>query len=123
MINVYQINWTTEQVNEINNGATYPDYFNAYMKTVWDADVYEAWDMGLYEHVADVNVNHMETAFVVMNRWSDEDETLVSRHKPLHSMSIGDIIINPDLVPDRCTEYAVASVGFSPLKLEWKNAK
>ena len=124
MINVYQINFTTEQVNEINYGATYPDYYNAYMKTVWDGDVYEAWDKGLYEHVADVSVDDLETAFAVMNRWNSVDEKLVKRHKPLHSMSVGDIIIKKDLAPARYTEYAVAPVGFSPIKLEWKpNAK
>ena len=124
MINVYQINFTTEQVNEINYGATYPDYYNAYMKTVWDGDVYEAWDKGLYDHVADVSVDNLDTAFVVMNRWNSVDEKLVKRHKPLHSMSVGDIIIKKDLAPDRYTEYAVAPVGFRPIKLEWKpNAK
>ena len=120
MINVYQINFTTEQVNEINYGATYPDYYNAYMKTVWDGDVYEAWDKGLYDHVAAVSVDNLDTAFVVMNRWNSVDEKLVKRHKPLHSMSVGDIIIKKDLAPDRYTEYAVAPVGFSPIKLEWK---
>ena len=124
MINVLQINFTTEQINEINYGATYPDYYNAYMKTVFHGDVYEAWDKGLYEHVADVSVDNLDTAFMVMNRWNDVDEKLVKRYKPLHSMSVGDIIIKNDLAPDRYTEYAVAPVGFSPIKLEWKpNAK
>lgn len=124
MINVYQINFTTEQVNEINYTNPPPDYFNAYMKTVFHGDVYEAWDKGLYEHVADVSVDNLDTAFMVMNRWNDVDEKLVKRYKPLHSMSVGDIIIKNDLAPDRYTEYAVAPVGFSPIKLEWKpNAK
>ena len=119
MINVYQINFTTEQVNEINNTNPPPDYFNAYMKTVFHGDVYEAWDKGLYEHVADVSVDNLDTAFMVMNRWSDVDEKLVRRYKPLHSMSVGDILLT-NFPTQRYEQYAVAPVGFSPLKL--KNA-
>jgi len=119
MINVLQINFTTEQINEINYGATYPDYYNAYMKTVWDGDVYEAWDKGLYDHVADVSVDDIDTAFVVMNRWNSVDEKLVRRYKPLHSMSVGEILLT-NFPTQRYEQYAVAPVGFSPLKL--KNA-
>ena len=119
MINVYQINFTTEQVNEINSAATAPDYFTAYRDATLSGDVYPAWNMGLYDHVADVSVDDLETAFMVMNRWDDVDEKLVKRYKPLHSMSVGDVVINNDLAPDRYTEYAVAPVGFSPIKLNW----
>ena len=120
MINVYQITLTDAQVNEINSAATAPDYFTAYRTATLTGDVYPAWNMGLYDHVADVSVDDLETAFMVMNRWDDVDEKLVKRLKPLHSMSVGDIVINKDLAPDKYTEYAVAPVGFSPLKLSWE---
>ena len=119
MINVYQINFTKKQVDEINDPSTArPEYYKAYLKTIWDADVYQAWNMGLYEHVADVSTDCFDTAFAVMNRWNPVDEKLVRRYKKLHSMSIGDIVVNKDLTPDRYPAYAVARVGFSPLNLK-----
>ena len=119
MINVYQINFTKKQVDEINDPSTAkPKYYKAYLKTIWDADVYQAWNMGLYEHVADVSVDDLETAFAVMNRWNSVDEQLVRRYKKLHSMSVGDIVVNKDLTPDRYPAYAVTRVGFSPLNLK-----
>ena len=116
MINVYQINFTEKQMGEINNPYTpKPDFYRAYLKTIMYADVYQAWNMGLYEHVADVSVDDLDTAFAVMNRWNSVDEQLVRRYKKLHSMSVGDIVIDKSLDPDRYAAYAVAPVGFSPL--------
>ena len=113
MINVYQINFTSQQVNEINDPSTpEPDYYTAYLKTTFRADVHEAWNMGLYKHVADVSTDDLETAFAVMNRWNDVDEKLVRRLEPLHSMSVGDIVMNKDKA------YVVAPVGFNPLELQ-----
>ena len=116
MINVYQINFTKKQLGEINDPSTpKPKYYTAYLKTICNADVYDAWNMGLYEHVADVSVDDLDTAFAVMNRWNSVDEQLVRRYKKLHSMSVGDIVINKSLEPHRYAAYAVAPVGFSPL--------
>jgi hypothetical protein len=119
MINVYQINFTDEQVDEINDPSTpEPDYYKAFLKTIFDADVYQAWNMGLYEHVADVSTDCFDTAFAVMNRWNPVDEKLVRRYAKTHSMSVGDIVVNKDLAPARYPAYAVARVGFSPLNLK-----
>ena len=115
MINVYQINFTSQQVNEINDPSTpEPDYYTAYLKTTFRADVHEAWNMGLYKHVADVSTDDLETAFAVMNRWNDVDEKLVRRlgNVMVHSMSVGDIVMNKDKA------YVVAPVGFNPLELQ-----
>jgi hypothetical protein len=124
MINVYQINFTDQQVDQINDPSTpEPDYYKAYLKTTFRADtcgegdlfvagVHEAWHMGLYQHVADVSTDCLDTAFAVMNRWNAVDEKLVRRHRPLHSMSVGDIVVNNG------SAYAVAQFGFNPLNLE-----
>ena len=115
MINVYQINFTSQQVNEINDPSTpEPDYYRAYLKTTFRADVHEAWDMGLYKHVADVSTDDLETAFAVMNRWNEVDEKLVRRlgNVMVHSMSVGDVVMNKDKA------YVVAPVGFNPLELQ-----
>lgn len=113
MINVYQINFTDQQVDQINDPSTpEPDYYRAYLKTTFRADVHEAWHMGLYQHVADVSTDCLDTAFAVMNRWNSVDEKLVRRHGPLHSMSVGDIVYNNG------SAYAVAQFGFNPLDLQ-----
>ena len=47
-----------------------------------------------YNYVANVEANNPEHAFHVMNRWTESDEARVTRHAPLHSLSVGDVLID-----------------------------
>ena len=111
MISVYQIVLTNEQVNDVNNPNTpTPDFYERYLNTTLSPKpeaVKEALDAGDYEKVADVSTDDLETSFMMMNRWSEVDEKCVRRLAPLHSMSVGDIVID-----NKGKRSFVAGVGF-----------
>ncbi len=46
--------------------------------------------------VARVDAETPEEAFHIMNRWADEDEAKVVRIRPLHSLSMGDVVVDHD---------------------------
>ena len=111
MLKVFQINLTDDLVNQINAGEIGPAakaYLHSTLGKVMDAAKLE-----LYEHVADVSTDDNEVAFMIMNRWSEVDEKMVRRHKPLHSMSVGDILIDDDH-----NAWVCASCGFEQLSDE-----
>lgn len=69
----------------------------------------EGWQedfTSVYQHVADVATNDPEEAFRLMNVW-DDPESVKQLGKPVHSLSVGDI-----LVADDGTALMVDSVGF-----------
>jgi len=65
-----------------------------------------------YHHVATVNTDDHELAFTIMNRWSEDDVKMVRCHRPLHSMSVGDILVDNDE-----TVRIVADCGFDELNI------
>lgn len=67
------------------------------------------WKAGMYEHVANVQTSDLDEAFLIMNRWSETDENRVERLEPLHSLSVGDVLVDGDMA------FVVASFGFDPL--------
>lgn len=60
-----------------------------------------------YRHVADVLTDDPEHAFSLMNQW-DAPDAIVQHGLPVHSLSVGDI-----LVKDDGTALMVDSVGFN----------
>lgn len=110
MLQVHQIVLTDAQVNEVNSStSTYPAFYSAYLDTHF-GDMDKALEMNLHQHVADISTDDLETAFMVMNRWNDVDEKLVHRLAPLHSLSVGDILVKED-----GTRHVVAHCGFKQL--------
>lgn len=69
------------------------------------------WKAGRYEHVANVKDDDLEAAFMVMNRWTNADEALVERLAPLHSLSVGDVVVD-----ETGKAHLVASFGFEPVE-------
>ncbi len=68
----------------------------------------------LFTHVANVRVESLDDAFRTMNLWSDEDELKVDRLSSLHSLSVGDV-----LVDDETGEaWMCAPVGWT--RIEWE---
>ena len=60
-----------------------------------------------YEHVADVEADGEEDAFRLLNLF--DDESLINRRKPMHSLSVGDILIDDNGVYLFCDSF-----GFRP---------
>lgn len=109
MFNVLQIELTDALYNEINaDGGTGLKAF-ARSAAIINADVERAAALSMYSHVADVHTDDMDEAFEVMNLWNDEDK--VTRHGQVHSLSVGDILVEPKTF----NAYVVAPVGFKKL--------
>ena len=99
MIKVYQIK--KEEVENI-----YPE--SSFNYGMGDFDPIANIDK--YHHVADVSTDNQETAFAIMNRWNEIDQKMVRRYEPLHSLSVGDILVDDDE-----TVSIVSNFGFDKL--------
>lgn len=73
-----------------------------------DVDVArEAWRRGHYDHAANIEATDLENVFHVGNVGPEENITRFGR---MHSVSVGDIIVDPDGV-----RHLVAGIGFEVL--------
>ena len=97
MIKVYQ-------VNSENHKAMYPETPFSYGIGMFDP----IKNIDKYEHVADLDVADLNEAFEVGNIGPESKYT---RHKPMHSISVGDILVDDSKVS------IVASCGFDTLEV------
>ena len=95
MIKVYQ-------VNSDNHKAMYPETPFAYGMGKFDPVA----NIDKYEHVGNLDVEDINEAFHVGNVGPEDKYT---RFKPMHSISVGDILVHNDKVS------IVASFGFDTL--------
>jgi hypothetical protein len=95
MIKVYQ-------VNSDNHKAMYPETPFSYGIGMFDP----IKNIDKYEHVADLDCDTLDEAFRVGNIGP---ESMYTRFKPMHSISVGDILVEDSKVS------IVASVGFDTL--------
>ena len=72
--------------------------------------VREALDRGFYDHVADIEAADLHDVFRVGNVGPEE---AITRHAPMHSISVGDVIEYDDGV-----RYVVLPTGFAPVSLD-----
>jgi hypothetical protein len=107
---VYQINFSREEVNQINAGELKEDY-NLYLNTVCfpkAADITPA--KHLYKKAGVVEADSLDEVFDIGNIGPDEK---ITRLGPFHSVSVGDIVVDPE---NRA--WLVASIGFEEVE-EW----
>ncbi len=76
-----------------------------------------AYDLHQYGHVADVDTDDLNDAFRLTNHidgnWCENEEVQYVIGPNVRSTSVGDILIDKD-----DNAWAVARVGFAPLKLK-----
>lgn len=72
--------------------------------------VREALDRGFYDHVADIEAADLDDVFRVGNVGPEE---AITRHAPMHSISVGDVIEYDDGV-----RYVVLPTGFAPVSFD-----
>ena len=101
MIKVYQVNSTEHK-------AMYPETPFTYGLGKFGFDPIKNIDK--YEHVADLDVNDLNEAFQVGNIGPESKYT---RHKPMHSISVGDILVESN--DGLYITSIVASTGFDVL--------
>lgn len=99
MIKVYQ-------VNSENHKAMYPETPFSYGIGMFDP----IKNIDKYEHVADLDVADLNEAFQVGNIGPESKYT---RHKPMHSISVGDILVESN--DGLYITSIVASTGFDVL--------
>jgi len=90
---VFQIKYTYE---EYVSGYSYAqEKADAHRLVSGFGDNFKADLCKYYGHVADVAATDVDDAFRIMNLWSEEDEAKVTRLAPLHSLSVGDVLVDP----------------------------
>ena len=75
--------------------------------------VREALDRGFYDHVADIEATDLDDAFRVGNVGPEE---AITRHAQMHSISVGDVIEDPDT--DFKMHWVVLPTGFAPVSFD-----
>lgn len=115
---VYQIVLTKEEVDKVNaeghgsvpkHSARTDMHFTDNPETI----AYDAMSKGFYTHVANVTASNLENVFEIGNSDFEDnyfDRIKLKKLKPMHSVSIGDVIENPEGV-----QYVVAEIGFKKL--------
>ena len=102
---VFQINFTDEQVDLINESDSRPDFYNQYLDTTFrptaDAIIKAR---SPYEKVATIEANGFEDVFEIGNIGPESKITRITR---MHSVSVGDVIVREDGVAK-----FVAPIGF-----------
>lgn len=106
---LFQIHLTRDEANTVNElgwaGAMKAiPKVKSYMDKERPDAVREAWTRGHYEHVADIEATDLENAFHVGNVGPEENITRFSR---MHSVSVGDVVVDPNGV-----RHLVAGIGF-----------
>jgi len=105
---IKQINFTDAQVDEINKSDGNVDYYKQYLKTMCMPTVEAIKDANdLYKTVAFIDAQDLEQVFEIGNIGP---EYKIERISPMHSLSVGDIIVDEDGV-----HRYVDSFGFKVL--------
>jgi hypothetical protein len=120
---IFQIRLSDEdyaKINETGHGSVPKNeaHLDIHAATYDDKDisslVREAFDRGFYDHVADIEAADLDDVFTVGNVGPEE---LITRHAPMHSVSVGDVIEDDD-----GWRYVVLPTGFAPVAFNRKAA-
>lgn len=111
MFTVYQIHLTdvdADYVNSVGWGVAYDTNPNvrAYLDAR-DEKFDAAFDSGAYRRVATIDAVDLDDVFRIGNIGPEE---LITRHGRMHSVSVGDVIRDPN-----GDYFAVAGFGFTPV--------
>lgn len=80
---------------------------NAYRLATVERKFQEAFETGQFKHVATIDAATLDEVFEIGNIGPEEK---ITRHAPMHSVSVGDVIQTPE-----GDFFAVASFGFEEL--------
>jgi len=106
---IYQIRLTNLE-RDVINGMENPHTDHPKFKAYHDAHA-ENFDKakGFYEKVAEIEATDLENVFHVSN--SGQSEENITRLAPMHSISVGDVIVDGAGV-----QYGVAGFGFDEVQ-------
>lgn len=92
MITVYQIQLTSEQVDQVNAGETVPAFeVKMKMSMGFDNSKFNKSYLEYYTEACTINTDNLDEAFELTNLWDDSSK--ISRKTPMSSTSVGDIFV------------------------------
>lgn len=108
---VFQINFTNAQYNEINSSKTRPEYYNKYLNTTFRPTA-EAIELAadMYKLVAEIEADNLEHVFDIGNIGPESN---IRRFSNMHSVSVGDIIVDENNRAKFVAPMGFESVNFS----------
>ena len=89
---IFQIQLTNAQIDEVNTSKDYPEFYTKYLNTTFrpSADrIVSARDM--YSKVAVIEATSLEDVFDIGNIGP---ESAIERLAPMHSLSVGDVVVD-----------------------------
>ena len=113
MFKVFQIRpsqTVTEAVNSIGHSAAAQAHpiWEAKLETMHGSEGYKSQYSEHYEHVCDIAAEDLDAVFHIGNMGPEEK---INRVAPMHSISVGDIVVDADGV-----SHMVDPIGFSPVE-------
>jgi len=97
MFKLFQIRPSREQCDRVNELGWTQAFEEMPIIEAWQAvgrggsEAYVTEYDQYFEHVADIAVDSLEAAFDAHNM---EDESKITRYRPQHSMSVGDVLVD-----------------------------
>lgn len=91
MLNIYQIVILENEVDQ-RNAWEDPKFRAMQATSVFGNERFDDEHELYYNLVAETTFTKLEEAFRGMNLWTDESEAKLTRLRPLHSLSCGDIV-------------------------------
>jgi len=93
MLNIYQIVILENEIDPCNAWES-PKFVAQQKTSVFGVDRFEDEHEQFYDKVCETTFTDLGQAFHGMNMWTDESEAKITRLRPLHSLSVGDIVHN-----------------------------
>lgn len=91
MLKIFQI---ADDYDPAKPSAEQSPKWHARREAIFGDDIAASWAAGYYSHVANVATDDKEEAFEIMNLWTPKCEAKVTRLAPLHSLSVGDVVVD-----------------------------
>jgi len=107
---VFQIRLTSEDARAANRGESCPRV-HAWREASLDVNPVPGLEGGFYEHVCDIEADHLDHVFEIGNVGPEQR---ITRHAPMHSISVGDVIVAHGPRPKG---FIVDRVGFRAVPL------
>lgn len=95
MLNIYQIVILENEIDP-RNAWDYPKFVAMQNTSVFGVDRFDDEHEQYYNKVCETTFTDLDKAFHGMNMWTDESEAMITRLRPLHSLSVGDIVHNTE---------------------------
>jgi len=106
---IFQIVLSRSQINEINSGAT-PEYYDLYRDTRFEPSAEQiVAAKHLYNKVAVIAANNLNEVFHIGNVGPEES---IQRLAPMHSLSVGDVIVDENGVAKFVDSFGFGDVNF-----------